>query len=148
MIIYMLYLLLLLYTCNVAHIFLHYTYITVWDLYAVHYIIPCRPLVWTTEWAYQHFDLRIIADRIMKNLILEKNTYERSDAGRNYSSSSTCGHTENPRRTIVDLRQSLRDKISKNEIFCSFEIVSTRRSGAFYRRSVEWRKIGPSYNTW
>lgn len=73
----------------------------------------------------------------MRNLILE-DTYERTD-DRNDSKDdpSTCGiRTENNRKTIVDLRQSLRDKISKNEIFYSFEIVSVRKPAGFYRRSV------------
>jgi len=70
----------------------------------------------------------------MRNLILEKDMCERSDADGNDSTSTF--HTENPHKMIVDLRQLLKDKIRKNEIFCSFEIVSTRKSDEFYRRSV------------
>lgn len=74
----------------------------------------------------------------MRNLILE-DTCERGNTDRNdiKDNSSTCGlYTENNHKMIVDLRELLRDKISKNEIFYSYEIVSTKKSGAFYRRFV------------
>ncbi|KYN27792.1 Methylenetetrahydrofolate reductase [Trachymyrmex cornetzi] len=70
----------------------------------------------------------------MRNLILENDMCERNDADGNDNPSTSDVHIENPRKTVVDLRQLLKDKISKNEIFCSFEIVSTRKSGAFYQR--------------
>ncbi|KYQ56114.1 Methylenetetrahydrofolate reductase [Trachymyrmex zeteki] len=70
----------------------------------------------------------------MRNLILENDMCERNDADGNDNPSTPDFHTEDPRKTVVDLRRLLKDKISKNEIFCSFEIVSTRKSGAFYRR--------------
>jgi len=71
----------------------------------------------------------------MRNLILEKDMCEKSDADGSDSTSTRSFHTGNSHK-IVDLRQLLRDKIRENEIFCSFEIVSTRKSDAFYRRSV------------
>ncbi|XP_011068360.1 PREDICTED: methylenetetrahydrofolate reductase isoform X1 [Acromyrmex echinatior] len=70
----------------------------------------------------------------MRNLILENDMCERNDADGNDNPSTPDFHIENPRKTVVDLRQLLKDKISKNEIFCSFEIVSMRKSDAFYRR--------------
>lgn len=36
----------------------------------------------------------------------------------------------------MDLRLSLKNKINKNVIFCSFELVSVRRSDTFYQRLV------------
>ncbi|XP_018050214.1 PREDICTED: methylenetetrahydrofolate reductase [Atta colombica] len=70
----------------------------------------------------------------MRNLILENDICERNDADGNDNPSISDFHIENPHKTIVNLRQLLNDKISKNEIFYSFEIVSTRKSGVFYRR--------------
>lgn len=70
----------------------------------------------------------------MRNFI-EEDTCEKSDADKDNPSTRDF-HTENPRKAIVNLLQLLRDKISKNEIFYSFEIVSTKKPGAFYRRSV------------
>ncbi|XP_011642777.1 methylenetetrahydrofolate reductase [Pogonomyrmex barbatus] len=74
----------------------------------------------------------------MRNLIFEENMCEMSDTDENDNGDDRSVRydfrTVNPHQTIVNLRQSLRDKISKNEMFYSFEIVSTRKPGAFYRR--------------
>ncbi|XP_011699553.1 PREDICTED: methylenetetrahydrofolate reductase isoform X2 [Wasmannia auropunctata] len=70
----------------------------------------------------------------MRNLILEKDLCERSDGNDGRDDSSTrVFHTEDPPQ-IADLRLLLKDKIRKSEIFCSFEIISTRKPNAFYRR--------------
>lgn len=44
---------------------------------------------------------------------------------------------ENPSRHFVDLRQSIKDKINRNEIFYSFEIVSVKKSKTSYQRFVQ-----------
>ncbi|XP_018405068.1 PREDICTED: methylenetetrahydrofolate reductase [Cyphomyrmex costatus] len=70
----------------------------------------------------------------MRNLIFEKDICEKNDADGNNNPSTSYFYTENSHKTVVDLRQLLKDKINKNEIFCSFEIVSTKKPSTFYRR--------------
>ncbi|XP_014477208.1 PREDICTED: methylenetetrahydrofolate reductase [Dinoponera quadriceps] len=82
----------------------------------------------------------------MRNFVLAK----KRDTDRNDiedDSPTTCNlRTENRHREIVDLRRSLRDKISKHEIFYSFEIVSRKESGTSYQRLLaEMDKYSPLF---
>ncbi|XP_050454090.1 methylenetetrahydrofolate reductase isoform X1 [Cataglyphis hispanica] len=73
----------------------------------------------------------------MRKLIFEKNPREMNNADRNESENETFTHNsyiENRSFQFVDLRQSIKDKISKSEIFYSFEIVSVRKPKTFYQR--------------
>lgn len=72
----------------------------------------------------------------MRNFVLEENLRkDRNDGDDECFTLST--HIENNfSRKIVDLRHLLSNKFNKNEIFCSFEIVSERKSATFYQRSV------------
>lgn len=77
----------------------------------------------------------------MKNFIsVKKSGTDKSDAE---DDSPTCSFpTENRRREIVDLRRLLRDKISKHEIFYSFEVVSRKQSDTCYQRFVQKNNLG------
>ncbi|XP_070157168.1 methylenetetrahydrofolate reductase (NADPH) [Polyergus mexicanus] len=73
----------------------------------------------------------------MRKLMFEKNPREMNNADRNESEEDTSTHSshiENCPFQFVDLRQSIKDKISKREIFYSFEIVSVRKPKTFYQR--------------
>ncbi|XP_029668550.1 methylenetetrahydrofolate reductase-like isoform X1 [Formica exsecta] len=73
----------------------------------------------------------------MRKLIFEKNPREMNNADRNESEddpSTHSSHIENRPFQFMDLRQSIKDKISKREIFYSFEIVSVRKPKTFYQR--------------
>lgn len=86
----------------------------------------------------------------MRKFIFEENSREKSNADKNESEddpSTMCSPCiEN--HHFVDLRQSIKDKISRNEIFYSFEIVSVRKPQTFYQRFVQQKKLDPqNYNT-
>ncbi|XP_029178925.1 methylenetetrahydrofolate reductase-like isoform X2 [Nylanderia fulva] len=74
----------------------------------------------------------------MRKFILEENLHEKSNADRHESEDDPftvySSHIENPFHHFVDLRQSIKDKISRNEIFYSFEIVSVKKPKTFYER--------------
>lgn len=70
----------------------------------------------------------------MRNFIFE-DMCERSDTDRDDPSVYSLG-TKNHSCEIMDLRQLLKDKMSKNEIFYSFEIVSVKMPSLFYQRFV------------
>lgn len=79
----------------------------------------------------------------MRKLIFEKNPRE-MNADRNESENDTfthSSHIENRPFQFVDLRQSIKDKISKSEIFYSFEIVSVRKPKTFYQRFVQQKEL-------
>lgn len=85
----------------------------------------------------------------MRKFIFEENLSERSNTDKNESEDddspmySSC--IENRSLQFVNLRQSIKDKISKSEIFYSFEIVSGRKPKTFYQRFVHQEKL-ESYN--
>lgn len=86
----------------------------------------------------------------MRKFILEENSREKSNADKNESEDdpSTMCSPRIENRHFVDLRQSIKDKISRNEIFYSFEIVSVRKPQTFYQRFVKQKKLEPqNYNT-
>lgn len=75
----------------------------------------------------------------MRNLIFEEDTGEGNDIDRDDNQDDPSMYrfdAENHSREIVDLRQSLKDKMSRNEIFYSFEIVSMMKPSLFYQRFV------------
>jgi len=76
----------------------------------------------------------------MRNLIFEKDKMsEKSDIIKSDSendSSTDNFHVANHPCEIMDLRHVLQDKIDRNEIFSSFEVVSTRKPKRFYQRFV------------
>lgn len=74
----------------------------------------------------------------MRNFIFE-DMCERSDTDRDDSQDDSSVYslgTKNHSCEIMDLRQLLKDKMSKNEIFYSFEIVSVKMPSLFYQRFV------------
>ncbi|XP_072762449.1 methylenetetrahydrofolate reductase (NADPH) [Anoplolepis gracilipes] len=73
----------------------------------------------------------------MRKFIFEENLCEKSNTDRNESEddpSTYSSHIENRPLQFVDLRQSIKDKISRREIFYSLEIVSMRKPKTFYQR--------------
>lgn len=76
----------------------------------------------------------------MRNFVFAKdNDTDRNDVEDN---SPTCSfRTGNHHREIMDLRRLLRDKISKHEIFYSFEVVSRKKTNTFYQRFVYQEKL-------
>lgn len=80
----------------------------------------------------------------MRKLIFEKNPREMNNADRSESEDDTSTHSshiENHSFQFVDLRQSIKDKINRSEIFYSFEIVSVRKPKTFYQRFVQQKKL-------
>lgn len=75
----------------------------------------------------------------MRNFISAEEKCEDSDADKSDNENDPSMYslrTGNLRREIVDLRHSLKDKIDRNKVFCSFEVVTTKKSGTFYQRFV------------
>lgn len=86
----------------------------------------------------------------MRNFIFEENLCERSNTDKNESEDDSPTYSslvENRPLEFTDLRQSIKDKITKSEIFYSFEIVSGKKSKAFYQRFVHQEQLEPhNYN--
>ncbi|GAB1867601.1 Methylenetetrahydrofolate reductase [Camponotus japonicus] len=73
----------------------------------------------------------------MRKFIFEENLCERSNTDKNESEDDSPTYDsliKNRPLQFTDLRQSIKDKITKSELFYSFEIVSGRKSKAFYQR--------------
>ncbi|XP_020296463.1 methylenetetrahydrofolate reductase [Pseudomyrmex gracilis] len=70
----------------------------------------------------------------MRNFVLEETPRKERDGNDDEDKCFVLGTQNNCSRKIVDLRQLLNDKFNKNEIFCSFEIVSQRKPAIFYQR--------------
>lgn len=75
----------------------------------------------------------------MNNVNVSRESCKETDMNKSDSevdSSMYSLHTENRRRETVDLRNLLKDKISKNETFFSFEIVSKEMNNEPYQMFV------------